>query len=358
MPLTVLVWGSTAYLLFVVDDCLPMAPGPGGGGEGIIALIVWGLRAAACVVSAVCLMLVPRRVAWHVSAVVLALLISITLPCSVFLLRHLSRSCTINVHVTDAAGSPLAATVQYRLMPHPFSGLTRAKERTGTCATDAAGNASFPGETFYTLYLTVTTSTGPRREQQVNIYRMSDAAASAEMHWATPATARRSLAQQFHERITGGKKWDITVEFALDNTIAEPLPYRTRLAQMVAAGPQRETWPYAESTAFANLGGFEFAPAIAQTAAGATSGNCIAVGQLKAMLSFAGDAEWILCDLHRRRGHYPCDDFQEILKRGPLPADQVKPLTEYLAGLYQRILEFYATSKASQDGHAKTLSNE
>ena len=44
------------YLFTLVDDGLPAPPGPGGGGEGVYFLMVWGARLLAASVFVVALM--------------------------------------------------------------------------------------------------------------------------------------------------------------------------------------------------------------------------------------------------------------------------------------------------------------
>ena len=61
VPVTAGSLATMVYLIFYVDDGMPMPTGPGGGGEGIYFLGVSAARAVAALVFLACLIAYPRR---------------------------------------------------------------------------------------------------------------------------------------------------------------------------------------------------------------------------------------------------------------------------------------------------------
>lgn len=334
IPLTLWLIVGAGWAVFGLLT-LRFPSGPGGGGEGVIVLMFLALCGGLCILAGLFLAFMPRGPAWNRRAVVAGLVLAISFPAGTIIVGRVWHARTFYIHVVDAAGKPVAATVQYRLYP---DSLFFRSQQVGSCATDAAGNVSFAGQTFETLYLTLTQVGSTEPEQQVNLYRLADGSASVEMDWSTSFPGFRSgLSQQFHEQVHGGKTWEIAVELPVGNGMVPPFPYRDRLKRMVLAGPQQDRWPHTESAAFLNVGALELAPTVIQNAASVADEDCVAAGQLRAMLTLAGDAEWRLGPIGNR-GHYLADDFLELLKAGPLPQNQVGPVTRYLDDVRRRIV--------------------
>jgi len=151
-PFAVASCAAAAYVVLAVDDGLPMAPGPGGGGEGIFFLIVWFLRLLALLALVACFFLCPRGKAWNGRVVVISMIFWGSIFTAAAAICRWASDVTVHVRAVDTTGRPLPGVqMDYRWSKR--QALMRFTKGRGTAVADASGTATFRVPTFDTLYI-------------------------------------------------------------------------------------------------------------------------------------------------------------------------------------------------------------
>lgn len=230
-PLTGIAAGLGFYLFVSASDGLPMAPGPGGGGEGIRFLVVSAARLAVLILLVGCIVIRPRGAAWNYRVAIPAFAACSAVGVAVFLVDRHVRQVTIMVQVLDTNGTPVpAATVTYRWSPEPRSRLESLRQRKGTAVADDQGRVRLDVSRFKTLYLSVGEVHDGQPEQRVAFY--SDFSGgdgyNITRSWnsapAVPGRRRDWDVQQVNERMRAATKLiNVTVE--LQRRATDPVPY-------------------------------------------------------------------------------------------------------------------------------------
>jgi hypothetical protein len=196
LPFAAASCAAAAYVFLAVDDGLPMAPGPGGGGEGILFLIVWFLRLLALMALAACFFLRPRGEAWNAKAVVTSTLLWGSIFAGAAVTSRWTSDVIVHVRAVDTTGRPLSGVrMDYRWSKR--QPLMRFTEGSGTAVADAGGIATFRVPRFHTLYVYGDKKLRPTHEVSVYdqggptllLLHSTDGASDRNTYRATPSKA-------------------------------------------------------------------------------------------------------------------------------------------------------------------------
>ena len=151
-PFAVVSCAAAAYLFVVVDDGIPAPSGPGGGGEGIFALVVMALRFIVLIPVVLCAIFHPRGAALNAKAVLTSTALWSLAFVTVTLLGWWAGITVIRVQTLDLAGRPISNVGLHYKLSKNFP-LMVWSQSDGTATSDSAGLATFRVGAFDQLYI-------------------------------------------------------------------------------------------------------------------------------------------------------------------------------------------------------------
>jgi hypothetical protein len=215
LPFAVAACFAVVWLFIFTDDGLPMPPGPGGGGELIIGMLVWVLRLIALVGVVVSMVLRPRGEARNFRSVAISAVLWIAITVGTGFILPLVTGVTVHVSALNTQGQPMPSVqMEYNWAKRNLFLWFRSGK--GTVTTDINGIATFHIPDFHSLYVYGDRKLHPTHELHVSTNGPHH---TWQVLYSKDGSSNRNTPR---ENLPRASTLDMTIEF-------DPLPSKPKI---------------------------------------------------------------------------------------------------------------------------------